>query len=94
MSHKRDGKEVSKLLNANLLKAAIVRAGFTQQDFAKTIGMSQNTLTAKLKGDRCFNLNEIDKACDVLNIVENDEKCAIFLGSASLNGDNATSNEG
>ena len=85
---------MSELLNANLLKAAIVRAGLTQQDFAKSIGMSQNTLTAKLKGDRSFNLNEIDKACDVLNIVENEEKCAIFLAATSLNGDKVASTEG
>lgn len=89
MSPKRDRKEVKKLLNANLLKAAIVRAGLTQQDFAKSIGISQNTLTSKLKGDRSFNLDEIDRTCEVLNIVENDEKCAIFLASASQNRDNA-----
>ena len=75
------------MLNANLLKAAIVRAGLTQQDFAKAIGISQNTLTSKLKGDRSFNLDEIDRTCDVLNIVENDEKCAIFLSPASPNRD-------
>jgi transcriptional regulator with XRE-family HTH domain len=76
------------MLNANLLKAAIVRAGLTQQDFAKAIGISQNTLTSKLKGDRSFNLDEIDKTCEVLDIIENDEKCAIFLSSTSLNRDN------
>ena len=80
---------MKKLLNANLLKAAIVRAGLTQQDFAKLIGISQNTLTSKLKGDRSFNLDEIDKTCEVLDIVENDEKCAIFLASPSLDRDKA-----
>ena len=73
-----------KLLNTNLLKAAITRAGLTQQGFAEAIGISQNTLTAKLKGKRCFNLDEIDRTCDVLGISENEEKCAIFLSSSSL----------
>ena len=75
------------MLNVNLLKAAIVRAGHTQQTFAQSIGISQNTLTNKLNGKRCFNLDEIDKACDVLNITENEEKCAIFLSSTSPNRD-------
>ena len=75
------------MLNSNLLKAAIVRAGLTQQDFAKSIGISQNTLTAKLRGARAFNLDEIDKACDILKISDNNEKCDIFLASPSLNRD-------
>ena len=81
-------KGVNRLLNANMLKAAMVRAGYTQQDLAKEIGISANTLTSKLKGERCFNLDEIDKVCDTLDIVENDEKCAIFLSSTSPNRDN------
>lgn len=82
------------MLNANLLKAAIVRAGLTQQEFARLIGISQNTLSSKLKGGRNFNLDEIDKTCEVLGIVENDEKCAIFLSSASLNRDKDKAKEG
>ena len=82
------------MLNANLLKAAIVRAGLTQQEFAKSIGISQNTLTSKLKGERSFNLDEIDRTCNVLNIVENDEKCAIFLSSSSLKRDITNTKEG
>jgi len=74
---------VKKLLNANLLKAAIVRAGLTQQDFAKLIGISQNTLTSKLKGDRSFNLDEIDKTCEVLHLDSCEEICAIFLSNIS-----------
>ena len=71
------------LLDANLLKAAIVRNGMTQGEFAKAIGIAQNTLTSRLSGTSVFNLDEVDKACEVLYITDNCEKCNIFLSSKS-----------
>lgn len=70
------------MLNANLLKAAIVREGLTQGEFAQKIGISPNTLTSRLTGSSPFNVDEIDKACEVLNL-ERDEVCNIFLHKVS-----------
>lgn len=71
------------MLDRNLFKSAIVRAGMTQESLAAAIGISSNTLTAKILGRSYFDTEEIDKICDVLSIVDNDEKVNIFLASPS-----------
>lgn len=71
------------MLNTNLLKAAIVRQGFTQGEFAQKIGISSNTLTSRLAGTTPFNVDEIDKACEVLNLTDCAEICDIFLQNIS-----------
>ena len=72
-------KEVRKMLNKNLLKAAIARAGYTQGKLAKEVGMSENTLSSKMSGTSWFDTKQIDDICKVLNITENEEKAQIFL---------------
>lgn len=72
------------LFQPNLLKAAIVRAGYTQGEFAEKIGVSFNTLTRKMSGVSSFNIDEVDKAREVLSI-DNSEVCAIFFGTDSRN---------
>lgn len=72
------------MLKPNLLKAAIVRAGLTQGEFAKGIGISYNTLTSRMTGETSFNIDEVDKAKGVLNI-DNSEVIAIFFEDISLN---------
>jgi transcriptional regulator with XRE-family HTH domain len=71
------------VLNVNLLKAAIVREGLTQGEFAQKIGISPNTLTSRLSGTVPFNVDEVDKACEVLNLNDYEEICNIFLSKAS-----------
>ena len=73
------------MLNKNLLKAAIVRAGFTQEKLAESIGISANTLSSRMSGASCFDTDEIDKICFVLQIVDNGEKADIFLVAPSHN---------
>ena len=72
------------MFQPNLLKAAIVRAGYTQGEFAEKIGISINTLTRKMSGASSFNIDEVDKAKNVLGI-DNSEICAIFFDAESLN---------
>lgn len=71
------------MLNTNLLKAAIVKEGFTQGEFAKKIGISTNTLTSRMSGQTPFNVDEIDKACEVLHLDNCEEICDIFLSALS-----------
>ena len=71
------------MLNVNLLKAAIVRQGYTQGEFAQKIGISTNTLTSRMSGTTPFNVDEIDKACDVLELNSCEEICSIFLAAPS-----------
>ena len=71
------------MVDRNLLRGAIARAGMTQEKLAKAIGISQNTLSAKSLGRSCFDTDEIDLICAELSIVDNEEKAAIFLASPS-----------
>lgn len=71
------------MLNRNLLRAAIVAEGYTQEELAKKIGISPNTLSSRLLGASSFNVDEIDKICEVLNITSNDQKVDIFLAAPS-----------
>ena len=75
------------MLNKNLLKSMIVRNGYTQEKLAEVLGMSANTLSSRITGTSSFNLDEIDKICEVLNIVDNNEKADIFLSPVSQNWD-------
>lgn len=75
------------MLNKNLLKAAIARAGMTQGDLAYAIGIASCTLSAKMSGTYCFNTDEIDAICNVLDITDNAEKASIFLDRPSQNRD-------
>lgn len=71
------------MLDKNRLRCAIVRAGYTQDKLAKAIGITSNTLSAKILGRSFFDTEEIDRICDVLSIVDNNEKAEIFLASPS-----------
>lgn len=73
------------MLNRNLLRAAMVARGYTQEELAKKIGISANTLSSRLLGASSFNVDEIDKICEVLGITSNEQKVDIFLSSPSQN---------
>ena len=77
------------MLDRNLFRGAIARAGMTQESLAAAIGITGNTLSAKILGRSCFDTDEIDKICEVLSIVDNDEKVNIFLAPASRFRDDA-----
>lgn len=72
------------MFQPNLLKAAIVRAGFTQGEFAQKIGISQNTLYSRMNGETSFSIDEVDKTKRILSI-DNSELLAIFFNDNSLN---------
>jgi len=57
-------------LNTNLLKGAIASNGITQKELAKIIGMSNNSLSRKIQGQREFTLGEVVSICKALNISE------------------------
>jgi DNA-binding XRE family transcriptional regulator len=42
--------------------------GYTQEKLAKTIGLNESTLNAKLNNKGYFKQDEIDKICEVLDI--------------------------
>ena len=75
------------MLNKNLFKSVIVKKGYTQDTLAEALGMSANTLSSRITGKSCFDTDEIDQLCDLLDITDNNDKADIFLASPSQNRD-------
>ncbi len=71
------------MLNSNKLRGKISEAGLNQRKLAQMTGISENTMSRKIQGRRCFNTDEIDKICTALKITNNLEKAEIFLSNAS-----------
>lgn len=63
----------------NKLKGKIAEAGFSQRSLAEALGMSKNTLNAKVNGKVPFNTVEIEQICKVLGIHDVTEMATIFL---------------
>lgn len=55
-------------LNANLLRGKMAEHGITQSELAKSIGISENSLSRKLLGKREFRLSEVADICSFLSI--------------------------
>lgn len=66
-------------MNASLLRGEIAANSLTASQLAKRIGISRNTLSAKMQGKRSFTLDEVYKICDVLNISNAKRINEIFL---------------
>lgn len=64
----------------NKFKGKLAEAGYSQKSLAAAIGMSENTLSAKVNGKVPFNTVEIEQICDKLHIHDGVEKASIFLG--------------
>lgn len=75
------------MLDKNLFKSVVVRKGYTQDTLASALEMSANTMSSRVNGKSCFDTDEIDRICEILDITSNEEKAAIFLAKASQNWD-------
>lgn len=67
------------MVNANLLKGKIISSGHNQKSLAPKVGMSINSLNAKINGRKKFDAEEVIRICDALDITDPQEKCDIFL---------------
>lgn len=59
-------------MNANLLKAEIVKNGMSQKEFCKAVNMAQSTFIRKIKKG-VFNTDDIKKMISVLNLKNPDQ---------------------
>lgn len=66
-------------INRQELKAAIVRAGYTQATLSRKLNISLNSLSSKINGKSRLYLDEVIAICKFLNITEDREKISIFL---------------
>ena len=71
------------MVDTNKLKARLALAGKTQEQLAKDVNMSVNSLNCKINGRSTFNCNEVDAICNALQIHEPKEKCDIFFARPS-----------
>lgn len=55
-------------MNANVLRGKMTEKGYTQEKLAQAVGISTNSLSRKLLGERQFRLGEVVKICEVLEI--------------------------
>ena len=63
-------------VNVNLLKSYMVQAGYTQKELAKSLGISEQTLTRKLKKRVCGT----DEAAKIVELLSIDDPKAVFFG--------------
>lgn len=68
-------------MNKYLLKSKIVASGMTQEEVAKKISISGNSLSNKINGKTLFNTKEIVELCKILSINDLKEKVDIFLSN-------------
>lgn len=66
-------------MQANLLRAKMTEAGYTQRSLASKLKMSTTTLNLTLSGKRKIRLDEAEKLCSILGISDPQEKIRIFL---------------
>ena len=74
------------MTNKNKLKARMVELGYTLQTFAEAAGMSLATLSAKLNGHGYFNVKEISKIVDLLDIASADIPAYFFASLVPAEG--------
>ena len=67
------------MIDKRKLRARMIGAGFTQKALAAAVGISENTMCAKINGRSQFTVQEAEKVCRLLGIRTAGEKCQIFL---------------
>ena len=65
------------MINTKLLKSYFVKNGLTQDEVAKKIGISYQSLSDKINNKTQFKVDEVSDLCNVLRI--DNEKDEIFF---------------
>ena len=55
-------------MRGNKLKGAMAEKGISQADIAKILGLSTNSVSAKINGKVDFKVGEMQKICDFLQV--------------------------
>ena len=70
-------------MNRLRLLGKMAEADISQVELAKKIGITENTFSAKINGKSPFDILQVEKMCEILNIKSSDDKVDIFLSSAT-----------
>ncbi len=71
------------MINKYKLLGRMAEAGFSQRRLAREMGVSKNTINAKINGRTAFDTHEIQELCEILHIVDPIDKVDIFLPQSS-----------
>ena len=82
------------MVDKNKLAGAIASKGLTQKKLAEMIGISKNTISAKMNNKSSLDTDEIERICRVLGIKDVTEKANIFLANSSQNRDDPANKAG
>ena len=66
-------------MKGNLLRAEIAAKGLSMRQVAERAGISKSAFSAKVNGQRPFDVDEANRILAVLEISDNHKKCEIFL---------------
>lgn len=67
------------MINTAAFRGEMVAHGWTQRRLADYLGISENTLSLKIRGLASFTLDEVEKICVAFGITDPVRKCEIFL---------------
>lgn len=62
-------------INKNLYRAALAKAGYTQEQLAKALGIAESTLIRKVKNDAIT----MDEANKIIGILKIDDPSSVFF---------------
>ena len=82
------------MVDKDKLAGAIVSKGLTQKKLAEMIGISKNTISAKMNNKSSFDSDEIAPISRVLAIKDVTEKANISLANSSQNRDDPANKAG
>ncbi len=73
------------MINTNLLRAAMVEAGYSQAKLSKAMKWSPNTTSAKINNKSEITLREAAALCDLLHINDLEKRNRIFFAQSVSN---------
>lgn len=73
------GRKGVVFINKGMFKMALIRKGLTQNELAKMLGMTKNTLSNKVNGHTNIYTYEAKRICEILEITDPKEQASIFL---------------
>lgn len=69
------------MTNTELFMEKLRNSGINQKELASAIGLSRQSLSYKVNNKREFVPSEINKICEILGILDLEEKQAIFFAA-------------
>lgn len=66
------------MINTKLLKSYFVKNGFTQEEIAKKIGISYQSLSDKINNKVQFKVDEVSSLCEILEITHDKDDIFFF----------------